>query len=353
MSIFASQILNDFKSQGLITEQLGPDTAFESIQPVETCNNQGLVFADDKLYLPAILNKKPAITVTNQTLAQTLVDAGLSVLISSNVRLAHALFCQKYEDIKFHESEWGQIHASAVIHETVNIPNSSIIGPGVVIGKDTSIGENCVIMANSVIERDVSIGDDTIIHSNVVVSWGCIIGKRVFLKSGCVIGSEGFGYAQDEKKRHHRIPQRGIVVIEDDCTIGTNNVIDRAVFDKTRIGAGSKLDSLIHIAHNVKTGVNCILLAQTVIAGSTEIGDRVITSGQTGILDHLKVCDDVIMLHRAGVTQDIKEPGMYGYLPLQPLKTYLKNAAAMKKLSEIKTSVMRLEKQMKKLNEAG
>ncbi len=351
MGILASQILHDFRALGLVTEHLGPDVTFESIQPVETCTSEDLVFADGKQYIPTVLDKKPAITVTNKNLASSLVEAGLSVIVSPNVKLAQALFRQKYTDTNFYASEWGQVHSSAVIHESVNIPASTVIGPGAVIGKDVKLGENCVVMANTVIEHDVLIGDDTIIHSNVVVGWGCKIGSRVFLKSGCIIGSEGFGYAQDQQRKHYRIPQQGIVVVEDDCTIGTNNVLDRATFEETRIGSGSIFDSLVHVAHNVKMGKDCIMLAQTVIAGSTEIGDRVIASGQTGILDHLKVSNDVVLLHRAGVTQDINEPGMYGYLPLQPLKTYIKNAAAMKKLSDLKRSVSRLEKQMAKLNE--
>jgi UDP-3-O-[3-hydroxymyristoyl] glucosamine N-acyltransferase len=344
--ISASQVLDDFKPQGLITEQQGPDNTFSTIQPVETCGTTDLVFANSENYLEEILNRKPAITVTDNTCAERLTKAGLCVLISSNVKLAQALLRQKYTDIDFYDSEWGQRHESAVIHPTAVVPETCVIGPGAVIGKNVNLGEKCVVMANSVIEHDTTIGSETIIHPNVVVGWGSKIGNRVFLKSGCIIGSEGYGYAQDQQRKSYRIPQQGIVVIEDDCSIGTNDTIDRAAFEETRIGAGCKFDSLVHVAHNVMMGKDCLILSQTAIAGSTQIGDRLIASGQTGILDHLKITNDVVLLHRAGVTQDVTESGMYAYLPLQPLKTYIKNAAIMRKLGEMKKTLSQLRKKI-------
>jgi UDP-3-O-[3-hydroxymyristoyl] glucosamine N-acyltransferase len=126
------------------------------------------------------------------------------------------------------------------------------------------------------------------------------------------------------------------VVIEDRVRLGANCCIDRAAYKTTRIGAGTKLDNLCHVAHNVQIGEDCLLTSMLCVAGSSIIGNRVVTSGQTGILDHVKVCDDAVLVHRAGVTKDLDTPGVYAGLPLQPLADYLKNMAILKNLSELK-----------------
>ena len=202
-------------------------------------------------------------------------------------------------------------------------------------------------MANSVVEYGTSIGNYTVIHPGVIIGYKSVIGDRVIIKSNSVIGSEGFGFAQDANKKSHRIPQTGIVVIEDDVVIGAGNCIDRAAYDTTKIGRGTKFDNLCHVAHNVQIGEDCLLTAGFVVAGSTKIGNRVIASGQTGILDHLNITDDCVFVHRAGVTENIEQPGIYAGLPVLPLKTYLKNTAIFRKLDELRKTVMGLEKRLK------
>jgi UDP-3-O-[3-hydroxymyristoyl] glucosamine N-acyltransferase len=271
-------------------------------------------------------------------------------MTSKNVRLAQALIRQAYNDHDHRDIEWQAIHPSATIHETASIGEDAIIGPGVVIGRNVSIGNGSIIKANTVLERDVIIGENCILHPNVVVSYSCELGNRVILKSGCVVGMEGFGFAQDDKGRSHRIPQTGRVVIEDDVIIGTNCNIDRAVYDETRIRAGSKLDALIHVAHNVDIGENTIVLAHSTIAGSSIIGRNVIMSGQTGVLDHIKIADNTILVQRAGVISDIETPGTYAGLPTQPVKDYFRNSAVAHKLVELRKQVRQLEKKIEELN---
>ncbi|MGH7888753.1 MAG: UDP-3-O-(3-hydroxymyristoyl)glucosamine N-acyltransferase, partial [Candidatus Binatia bacterium] len=214
------------------------------------------------------------------------------------------------------------------------------------------LGNHCVLMSNVVVEEDAIIGDRTVIHASVVIGYGCRIGSQVIIRAGTIVGSEGFGFAQDEKNQHHRIPQMGSVVIEDRVVIGANCCIDRGAFHDTRIGSGTIMDNLCHIAHNVEIGEDCILMAMTCIAGSTRLGNRVITSGQTGILDHVNISDDTVLLHRAGVTKDIKKPGMYGGAPIQPLKEYMKNQAVIRHLSELRGRIIDLEKSLAALRSA-
>jgi len=347
--MLASEVLNTFLPSGLITQLLGNDCAFDQVQPVETCQSTDLVFADDERYLPTLMEKKPAVVVTTEALSGALVEANVCVLVSSNVKLAHALVRQKYTDTDFWARDGVNVHARACVHSSVVVPSDCVIAAGVVIEANVEIASHVSIMANTVIQSGVTIGVDAVIHPNVVVGWGCQIGARVQLQSGCVIGPEGYGFAQDEARASHRIPQQGIVVIEDDVSIGAGTCIDRATFGETRIERGVKIDNLCHIAHNVLVGEDSLLTAQTVIAGSTTIGKRVITSGQTGILDHLTVADDVVLLHRAGVTQNIDSAGYYASLPLQPLRTYTKNAVVQKKLVDMNKKVRQLEKQLNAL----
>ncbi len=193
------------------------------------------------------------------------------------------------------------------------------------------------------VEHDVTIGEDCVVHPAAVIGYGCRLGADVVIGPGSVIGSEGFGFAQDAARRSHPIPQTGIVVIEDRVRIGANNCIDRATYAETRIGAGTKFDNLCHVAHNVQIGEDCLLTAMFCVAGSSRIGDRVMASGQTGIIDHVEICDDVVLVHRAGVVKNISMPGVHASLPAQPLEAYLKNMAATRRGAELRKRVAELE----------
>jgi UDP-3-O-[3-hydroxymyristoyl] glucosamine N-acyltransferase len=169
------------------------------------------------------------------------------------------------------------------------------------------------------------------------------------VKSGTTIGMEGFGFAQDANGKNHRIPQLGIVQIEDDVVLGASCNIDRATYGETRIRSGSVLDAFCHIAHNVDVGENCILIAQTGVAGSVTLGKRNIISGQTGITDHVHTVDDVILLHKAGVMSSVEQPGAYAGTPVQPLKAYFRNVAVSHRLVELNKRLKKLEKQLESI----
>ncbi len=346
MTLRLSDILQRFQASGLILELRGDDAEFSGFAGYDDYTGKDVLFVDDPSRLESIKRTPPAGIVVDAKNADTLNGCGLNVLIASNVSLAHALIRQAYDDIDPHDSEWPRIHPSSVIHESAEIPESATIGPNVVIGGKVTIGERVAIHAGSVIERDVIIGPDTIVQSKVFIGWGCRIGARVRIKPGTTIGGEGFGLAPDEHKHYHRIPHRGIVVIEDDVIIGANCNIDRATYTETRIGRRCRLDALCHVAHNVVIDEDCLLVAQTGLAGSVRFGKRVIASGQTGAIDHKTVTDDVVLVHRAGVTEDITEPGMYAATPTQPYREYMKNLTVSRKLHELRKKVLELEKEL-------
>lgn len=347
MHVLASAILQRFQEQGLIVGHIGPDPILHRIAPIEDCAPGDLVFVDHARYLGRVREQKPSAVVTTPVLATELQDQPeLAVLVAPNVRLAIALLKQTYADRVLRTQEWPRIHPAAIIHPGVDVSEDVYIGPGAVVGADVSLGHEVVVMANVVIEHGASIGAGTVLHPGCVVGYDCEIGAGVILKAGCVIGSEGFGFAQDEKRRNHRIPHTGKVIVGDRVVIGANTNIDRATYGATMIGAGAVIDAMCHIGHNVEIGEDCILCAHTGISGSTRFGKRVIASGQTGTLDHISVADDVVLLHRAGLHNSIKQAGMYAGGPAQPLQQYLKNMAVMPKLHEMWTRLKALEKKL-------
>ena len=343
--ISVADVERTLESYGLECAHRGGNPPILGIEAVENSGPGDLVFAASAAYVEVVGERAPAAVVTSRACADLFVATDdFAVLAVANVKLAHALIKQAFAGRDFRDGQWGRIHPSAVIHDDAEIADSTTVGPGVVIGQGARIGANCRILAGAVIENDASLGDGCIVHPNAVVGYGCLLGNDVEIGAGSVIGSEGFGFAQDSKGRSHKIPQTGNVVIGDRVRIGACNCIDRATYGETRIGAGTKTDNICHFAHNVEIGEDCLFTPMLAVAGSTKIGNRVVTSGQTEVSDHITICDDVWLVHRAGVTRDITEPGWYAGLPVQPFKQYMKNTAQFRKLDDLKRKLVALSR---------
>ena len=266
-------------------------------------------------------------------------------LICSNPMLAIVALAQKYF---LPPLPHRGIHDSAVRGYDVRIGPNVSIGPLVTIGDRAQIGSGVTIYAGVHIGEDAVIGDDCILYPHVSLLSNCVLGHRVILHSGAVIGSDGFGYAQHEG-RHQKIPQLGNVLIEDDVELGANVTVDRATFGSTVIKQGTKVDNQVQIAHNVVIGEHCIVVAQVGIAGSTRLGHHVMIGGQAGLVDHLRIGDQVRIASGAGVTNHVESNQTVGGRPAVDHNTWRKAQVLQYQLPDMRNELRNLKKEVEVL----
>ncbi|HDS01667.1 MAG TPA: UDP-3-O-(3-hydroxymyristoyl)glucosamine N-acyltransferase [candidate division Zixibacteria bacterium] len=240
------------------------------------------------------------------------------------------------------------VNDRAITGDNCSIHTSVHIGAYAVLEDNVSIGENTKILPGAFIGSDSKIGKDCLIYPNVTIREGTRIGDRVIIHSGTTIGSDGFGYVQHEGKSH-KIPQVGVVVVEDDVEIGANCAIDRATLGETRIGKGTKIDNLVQIAHNVKMGENCIIISQVGISGSTKLGDNVILAGQAGLIGHLNIGNDVIVAAQSGVAHDLEDKTRVLGSPAHDMMHQKRIEAILNRLPDYVKRIREIEKRLKDL----
>ena len=241
------------------------------------------------------------------------------------------------------------IHPDAMIAATAQIDPTAHIGPNCVVGARVRIGARSVLMGGNHLGRDCQIGDDVCLFPNVVIYARSQIGHRVSIHAGTVIGSDGYGYAFDEG-RHRKVLQLGNVVIHDDVEIGANAAIDRGALGSTVIGQGTKIDNLVHIAHNVVIGRHCLVMGQVGFAGSTRLGDYVVVASQSGIAGHLKLGNQVMIGAKSGVMRDVSDGGKVLGIPAAPDKQAKRQMIAVQQLPELIRRTRELEKQVAQLS---
>lgn len=237
------------------------------------------------------------------------------------------------------------IHPAAIIGENVQFGKGVAVQACAVIEDNVQIGAGTIIYSGVSIGQESCIGKDCLIYSNVSIRERTKIGNRVIVHSGAVLGSDGFGFST-EKGVHYKIPQVGSVEIDDDVEIGANVTIDRARFDKTYIGKGTKIDNLVQIGHNVTIGERTIIVAQTGISGSAEIGKNVILAGQMGVAGHISIGDNVVAAARSGVTKSVPKNTFVSGFPAKPHKQENKIKAYIQRLPKFFERIKELEKKI-------
>jgi UDP-3-O-[3-hydroxymyristoyl] glucosamine N-acyltransferase len=236
----------------------------------------------------------------------------------------------------------------AFVHERSHVGRNVSIYPMVYVGEDTEIGDDVILFPGVFIGDRVKIGNGTVIYPNVTVLQDCVIGGRVIIHAGTVLGSDGFGYARDGSTPV-KIPQTGIVQIDDEVEIGSNNCIDRAALGRTWIKRGVKTDNLVHIAHNVVIGENSMVLAQAAFSGSVEVGRGVIVGGQVAVADHVTIGDRVMIGGQSGIARSISSGEVVSGSPSMPHRLWLRIVGLIPRLPEFNERVRHLEHRIQDL----
>lgn len=236
----------------------------------------------------------------------------------------------------------------ACVEDGAVIGADCTVYPGAFVAGGARIGSRCTLHPGVTVYEGAVLGDDVVLHAGVSIREGCVVGNRVTVHNGTVVGSDGFGYAFDGRS-HVKIPQVGNVVVEDDVEIGSNCTIDRGALGPTRIGAGSKIDNLVQIAHNCVIGRNCIIVSQVGISGSTRLGDYVTLGGQVGVAGHLEIGSRVMVGAKSGVHNSIPAGTVMSGIPAIPHREWLRSAGIYGKLPEMKKKVADLEKRIAEL----
>ncbi|MEJ2471157.1 MAG: UDP-3-O-(3-hydroxymyristoyl)glucosamine N-acyltransferase [Desulfuromonadales bacterium] len=316
-----------------------PSLTVSGVAPLDTAGPEQISFLTNPKYQGKLEQCRAAAIIVHPSLAGCL-DRPL--LLVDNPYLAFAKVLAYFEAPT---SPAEGILPGAHVHPTARIADQVTIAAGCVVAAGARIGRGTRLQPNVVVGENAAIGEDCLLHANVTVREECLIGNRVILQPGAVIGADGFGFAPDGD-RYYKIPQVGRVVIEDDVEVGACSCIDRGTLGDTRIGRGSKIDNLVQIAHNVQIGENTILVSQVGISGSTMIGRHCTFGGQSATTGHVKIGDNVTLAARGGITSDVADGQVLAGLPAMPHRHWLKATMTMTHLPDMRRQLKQLRSQV-------
>ncbi|OGV34448.1 MAG: UDP-3-O-(3-hydroxymyristoyl)glucosamine N-acyltransferase [Lentisphaerae bacterium GWF2_45_14] len=302
-------------------------------------------FLGNKKYKSQVEQSKASVFIVGRDFDSPLRE-GKGYIFCDRPELAfsHAIMIFAPEPVKFKPG----VHPAAVVHETALVSESAYIGPCAVIDANAVIGKNTVINAGCYIGESSKVGDDCLIYANVSVRERCIIGNKVIIHSGTTVGSDGYGFVPGPQGII-KLPQVGIVQIDDDVEIGANCAIDRARFGKTWLKHGVKLDNLVHVAHNVTVGEFSLLIGQCGIAGSTEIGRGVIIAAQAGINGHIKIGDGSKVAGTSGVVKSLSPGSEVVGTPAETPREFMERLSMPKKVKRLSAKINELEQAIEAL----
>ncbi|HDD35463.1 MAG TPA: UDP-3-O-(3-hydroxymyristoyl)glucosamine N-acyltransferase [Candidatus Desulfofervidus auxilii] len=316
------------------------DIEIKGLAPIEKAKAGDITFIANPRYKKYLTQTQASAVIVPLDIK----DAPVALIRTKNPYLTYARVAQLFYRWPY---QFRGISSGAFIAEGVRLGKNVTIYPFSFIESGTEIGDETIVFTGVYIGPNVKIGKKVIIYPNVSILADCEIGSGVIIHSGAVIGSDGFGFAPDEKGNYVKIPQLGRVRIEDDVEIGANTTIDRAALGETVIKKGTKIDNLVQIAHNVEIGENSIIVAQVGIAGSTKIGNRVTLAGQVGVVGHIEIGDGVTIGAKSGVPKSVSAgQTVASGVPAMPYQTYLRTMLLLPRLPEFTSRLKKLEKEL-------
>lgn len=310
------------------------------VAKIEEALPEEISFLANPLYEKFIHSTSAGAVLVRKDFKAGNLPAGLDLLFVDDPYISFLTLLETFNKVTV---EFKGISGKCYIDSGSEIAQEVTIGNFTNIGKNFRLGEKSIIQSNCSIGNNVTIGKECLIYPNVSIYDGSIIGNRVIIHSGTVIGSDGFGFAKEPDSSFKKIPQTGIVHIEDDVEIGSNTSIDRATMGETHIGKGVKIDNLVQIAHNVSIGENSAIASGTGIAGSTKIGKRCLFGGKVGVVGHLNICDDVTVLAAGNISKSILKPGVYSGYRAKEMHRALREESYISKIGEIYERLKNLE----------
>ncbi len=316
------------------------DRVIDSVGTLADAGPSSITFLANPLYRGQLAETKAGAVVLHKDHEP---DCPTTALVSPN---PYATYARISEFLHPRAMPDAGAHHTAIISEDAVVPESAHIGAHTIIGARTTLGESVVVGAGCVIGSDVRVGANTELQARATLLDRVVVGERCILHPGVVVGSDGFGFAQDDGS-WLRVPQLGTVVIGNDVSIGANTTIDRGTIEDTVIEDGVILDNLIQLGHNVRIGAHTAMAALCGIAGSTKIGERCMIAGAVVMVGHLSLCDDVMVTFHSTVTRSITTPGTYsGSLPADEASRWRRNAARFRKLDELAVNQGTLKKRL-------
>ncbi len=323
-----------------------PEAKVSTFCKIEEGKAGAITFLSNPKYTHYLYDTKASIVLVNEDLElEHPVEATLIRVKNAYESVAHLL--QLYESMKPRKSGTDPM---SFISPKAHIGTGCYIGAFAYIGDGAEIGDNCQIYPHAYIGDGVKIGSNCIIYPNAIVYHGCQIGNRVTLHAGSVIGADGFGFAPGANG-YDKIPQIGIVTIEDDVEIGANTCVDRSTMGSTYVRQGVKLDNLVQIAHNTDIGANTVMSAQVGVAGSAKVGQWCMFGGQVGIAGHITIGDKVQLGAQSGAHTNIESGQSLIGTPPQPLRTFFRQVALTHRLPELHKQINNLEKEIQQLKQ--
>ncbi len=321
-----------------------PDRELAGVAPLDRATPRDLSFLSNPRYRGAASRSAAGALLTAS--AEGLAERTL--LIHRNPYAALARAIELFHPAKAFPPG---VHPTAVVGAESAVDPSCHLGPGSVVGRGCTLGPGTVLEAGAVVGDGCRLGSGCHLHPNAVLYDGTELGDRVILHAGCVLGSDGFGYAQ-EGGRHVKVPQVGRAVVESDVEIGANATVDRGALEETRVGAGTKIDNLVQLGHNVRLGPGCILVSQSGISGSTTLGAGVVVAGQSGAVGHIRIGDGAKVGAKSAVTKDVPPGAFVTGHPAQDHRKWLREKALAGRLEEAFARLKALEAEVARLKGA-
>lgn len=335
-----------------------PEATVRRVLPVDAAAPDAVAFVAKAAYVEALATTRAGVVLVTPALLEQDVQVaeGVAVVVTPRPYVGFARLAQAFAG---EVPRPVGVHPSAVIEDGAELGVDVAIGPFVHVAAGAKIGDGAVLHAGVHLGPGAAVGAGSVLYDHVVVRHGCSIGARCILHAGVVVGADGFGFAAEPVEgegeaggrvvRHVKIPQVGDVVIEDEVEIGANTCVDRGALGTTRIGAGTKIDNLVQVGHNVQIGPRCLLVAQSGVAGSSRLGPEVTLAAQAGVSGHLSIGPGALIYGQAGVTSDVGADEKVGGTPAMPAADFFRNAVRLRQLGGLFDRVKKLERALREI----